>query len=165
MTSFFDYEGAEGAGAPGGAPVAADDSATVLAGLDDRDWRRIREHAEIRLYRAGEVVIDEGDTGRDLFIVIAGEVSASVRVGRLGTRQRRAPMGPGAVFGEVAFFTGGQRTARISADGDAELLRLRFEDFQRLAAADPHLAQRIVFDLGRVLAARLVRAERGEGSR
>lgn len=159
MTSFFDYEGDVASG------TAPTDSATVLTGLDDRDWQRIREHAEIRRYRAGQTVIDEGDTGRDLFIVLDGEVSASVRVGRLGTRQRRLPMGAGAVFGEVAFFTGGPRTARIGADRDTELLRLRFEDFQRLAAADPHLAQRIVFDLGRVLAERLVRAERGEGTR
>jgi CRP-like cAMP-binding protein len=160
MTGFFDY-GAAGATEP--QPVA-DDTETVLAGLDEQDWQQIREHAEIRRYRAGEVVIEEGGTDRDLFIVLSGEVSALVRVGRLGARRRQQPMQTGAVFGEIAFFAGGRRTAAIVASTDAELLRLRFESFQNLAAQDPHLAQRIVFDLGRVLAARLVRAERAEGT-
>jgi len=160
MTGFFDY-GSAGATEQ---QVVAEDNETVLAGLDEQDWQHIRDHAEIRRYRAGEVVIEEGDTGRDLFIVLSGEVSALVRVGRLGARRRRQPMQTGAVFGEIAFFAGGRRTAAIVASTDAELLRLRFESFQNLAAQDPHLAQRIVFDLGRVLAARLVRAERAEGA-
>lgn len=160
MTGFFDYDAA---GTAEQRPEA-DDAETVLAGLDEHDWQHIRDHAEIRWYRDGEVVIDEGDTGRDLFIVLSGEVSALVRVGRLGARRRRQPMRAGAVFGEIAFFAGGRRTAAIVASTDAELLRLRFEDFQNLAAQDPHLAQRIVFDLGRVLAARLVRAERADGA-
>lgn len=160
MTGFFDYD----ADGPTEAPSVTDDAETVLGGLDEQDWQHIRDHAEIRWYRAGEVVIDEGDTGRDLFIVLSGEVSALVRVGRLGARRRRQPMQAGAVFGEIAFFAGGRRTAAIVASTDAELLRLRFESYQNLAAQDPHLAQRIVFDLGRVLAARLVRAERAEGT-
>jgi CRP-like cAMP-binding protein len=161
MTGFFDYDAA---GTAGERPEA-EDTDIVLAGLDEEDWRRIRDHADVRWYRAGDVVIDEGDTSRDLFIVLSGEVTATVRVGRLGTRRRRAPMRTGAVFGEVAFFAGGRRTAAIEAATDTELLRLRFEDFKDLAAQDPHLAQKILFDLGRVLAARLVRAEIAEGGR
>jgi CRP-like cAMP-binding protein len=160
MTGFFDYGSA---GATEQQSTVQDDE-TVLGGLDEQDWQHIRDHAEIRWYRTDELVIDEGDTGRDLFIVLSGEVCALVRVGRLGARRRRQPMRAGAVFGEIAFFAGGRRTAAIVASTDAELLRLRFEDFQNLAAQNPHLAQRIVFDLGRVLAARLARAERAEGT-
>ncbi|HZC70948.1 MAG TPA: cyclic nucleotide-binding domain-containing protein [Jatrophihabitans sp.] len=160
MTGFFDYDGA-GTADQRSAP---DDFDVVLSGLDDDDWRQIREHSEIRRYRAGEVVIDEGDTSRDLFIVLSGEASASVRVGRQGARRAGQPMRAGAVFGEIAFFAGGRRTASVVAGQDTELLRLRFDEFHMLAAQDPHLAQRIVFDLGRVLAGRLIRAERAEGS-
>lgn len=166
MTGFFDYGAAGNTDPAGGGQQQqpTDAAETVLAGLSEDDWQHIRDHAEIRWYRPDEVVIDEGDVGRDLFIVLSGEVSALVRVGRLGARRRRQPMRAGAVFGEIAFFAGGRRTAAIVATTDAELLRLRFEDFQNLAAQDPHLAQRIVFDLGRVLAARLVRAERSEAA-
>ena len=157
MTGFFDYDGAQ----PGEA--APDDLDVVLSGLDEQDWNQIHKHAEIRRYAPGDVVIEEGDTNRDLFIVLSGEVSASLRLGRLGTRRTRTPMRAGAVFGEVGFFAGGRRTASIVAESDTELLRLHFEQFQHLAAQDPALAQRIVFDLGRVLAGRLLRAERSGG--
>jgi CRP-like cAMP-binding protein len=161
VTGFFDYGGA---GTADQHP-SPEDSGVVLSGLTEEDWRQIREHAQIRWYRTGETVIDEGDTSRDLFILLSGEVTASVRVGRFGSRRQRQPMGPGAVFGEIAFFVGGRRTAAILASTDTELLRLSYADFKDLAAQDPHLAQRIVFDLGRVLADRLVRLERAEGAR
>jgi CRP/FNR family transcriptional regulator, cyclic AMP receptor protein len=161
VSSFFDYDGA--AGADHDPSPDADD--IVLSGLTEQDWRQIREHSQIRRYRDGETVIDEGDTSRDLFIVLSGEVGASIRVGRSGSRQQRQSMGPGAVFGEIAFFVGGRRTAAVVASGDTELLRLGYAEFKDLAAQDPHLAQRIVFDLGRVLADRLVRLERAEGAR
>lgn len=166
MTGFFDYDSAAGgAGAGTGDDTPSGTDGIVLSGLTEQDWRQIWEHADIRRYRAGETVIDEGDSGRDLFIVLAGEVGASVRTGRGGARQQRQAMGPGAVFGEIAFFVGGRRTAAVTATADTELLRLGYAQFKDLAAQDPHLAQRIVFDLGRVLADRLVRLERAEGAR
>ena len=57
-------------------------------------------------------------------------------------------VGSGTVIGEVAFFDGQPRSADIVACGDVELLVLSYETFERLADADPALAQLLLLDLG-----------------
>jgi CRP-like cAMP-binding protein len=159
--SFFDYAVADG-GEP--QPMPEDRELLLLAGLSEQDWERIREHSQLRRYRAGDTVIEQGDRGRDLFIVLSGTLHVQVGKGRLvGGRRQSIPAG--SVIGEVAFFTGGPRTARIVADEDSELLRLGHEQFEILSAQNPVLGRTILLELGRVLAVRLIRSERSAGAR
>ena len=60
-----------------------------------------------------------------------------------------------SVVGEVAFLDGGPRSATLFAITDGELLRLRMESFETLAAREPELGRAILFDLARIVTARL----------
>jgi CRP-like cAMP-binding protein len=64
-------------------------------------------------------------------------------------------LGPGAVFGESTFLTGAPDDVTVVARRDGSVLRLRLADFEVLAGLHPVLARRILFDLARLLAARL----------
>jgi CRP/FNR family transcriptional regulator, cyclic AMP receptor protein len=74
-----------------------------------------------------------------------------------GRRASRSPITieRGSLIGEVAFFAGLPRGADGRALTDADLLRLRYEDFEVFSARHPDLARELLLELGRLLALRL----------
>ena len=144
LSRYFDYE------QPGKAPAAqAQDKAVFLAHAGRADWERLAACASLRRYRAGETVVREGDTAQTLYIVGRGALEV-----RRGERVI-ASVPEGSVFGEQAFFDGEPRSASVVAVADVELLELGAEDLEKLAARDPQLARKVLFDLGRILSLRL----------
>ena len=64
-------------------------------------------------------------------------------------------LGPGGVFGELGFLAGTPAGTTVLAAVDTTLLRLGLAGFEVLAGKEPILARHLLFDLARVLAARL----------
>ena len=124
-----------------------------LPDLDEEGWRRLGGYTERLRFGPGEVVIRQGETDRSLSIVVEGVVeillpAANGELRRYGTIEQ-------SIIGEIAFLDGGPRTATIRAVGEVELLRLSYGSWEVLAARNPDLARMILFDLARILAARL----------
>ena len=67
---------------------------------------------------AGYTLADQGQTGREAFIIVDG--SATVR--RNG--KKVAVLGPGAVVGELSLLDHGPRTATVTTDTEATVLVL-----------------------------------------
>jgi hypothetical protein len=104
--------------------------------LCDPELRQLAGLVQAVRFRAGDVIIREGDAGDSLFIVGSGKV----RIVRLadGNEIPVAELRRGALFGELAVLEGRTRTATVIADEDAELLRLdRSLMKQLLAQRDP----------------------------
>jgi hypothetical protein len=76
-----------------------------------------------RTFHEGEVVIEQGEEGRSLFIVTRG-VLGVVTKGSGGGMLRMGVLTMGDVFGEVAFLTGRPRTATVIAETGAECLEI-----------------------------------------
>ena len=91
----------------------------------------------------------EGDLDRALYLLTGGLVELS------GTQSPPATVEAPAQFGELAFIDGDRQPATGRAVTSGEVLRLSFDALESLAARGPHLATRILLDLGRILAARL----------
>ncbi|MQT12336.1 SLC26A/SulP transporter family protein [Segnochrobactrum spirostomi] len=87
----------------------------------------------------GETLIHAGDHASDIFVLASGRVDVSVTL-RSGRRLRLRSMTAGAVLGEVAFYLGGERTADVVIEQDAELYRLTGSKLQSLEVDDPELA-------------------------
>jgi MFS family permease len=87
----------------------------------------VREQLAARLqplpFKAGDVVIRQGDRGDGFYLVASGEVSVEVDGRRVGT------LGPGASFGEIALLRDVPRTATIRAVDDTLALQLDRESF------------------------------------
>ncbi len=85
------------------------------------------EHLAGRLercdYRAGDVVMREGDEGETVHIVASG--TAEVAVGGAP----RPGLGPGDSFGEIALLRKGRRTATVTAPGNLTTYCLGRDDF------------------------------------
>jgi CRP-like cAMP-binding protein len=149
-TPFFNYPVA-------GADEAPDDQ-LFMPDRTEAQWKTLVSHSERRPFRAGEDVVRLGDVDRALLIIVEGTVQALLREG--GLRRQAGPVMPaGTVIGEIAFIDGKPRAATVRAVTDGELLRLSWEQFERLARGDPELGRAILYDLTRILAARLRQAD------
>jgi CRP/FNR family transcriptional regulator, cyclic AMP receptor protein len=122
---------------------------SFLADLSADDWSRILKLVETRLFRAGDSLIRAGDKDDSFYILTSGEVEVTLGAKVLTT------IPEGSVFGEISFFDGAPRSASIRAKSHGSAVRVTRQNFDHLAAWEPAIARQILFDLGRVLAARL----------
>jgi CRP/FNR family transcriptional regulator, cyclic AMP receptor protein len=97
----------------------------------------------------GKVLVRQGDTGQECFVIAEGKAKATMR-GK-GT----AVLGPGSFFGEMSLLDQGPRSATVTAETDMRLLVLGSREFSALVNEVPVVAVRIM----RGLAERLRAAE------
>ncbi len=74
----------------------------------------------------GENIFDEGEEGDSFYIIRRGSVSVQVRGNEVAILKR------GDFFGEFSLFTGGVRTARVTAKEDTLVLVLDKESFSNI---------------------------------
>jgi predicted acylesterase/phospholipase RssA/CRP-like cAMP-binding protein len=100
----------------------------------------------------GDVLFDQGDPADGLFFVVSGRLLVE-RVEPDGSARPIGEAGRGESIGEMAFFTGGVRSARVSAVRDSVLVHFTNAEFDALVAAHPqvmrHVAQGLVARLNR----------------
>ena len=97
-----------------------------------------------------EVVIEEGDLGDSLFLIIDGEV-AVIKNYKKEDEVLLATLGPGEYFGEMALFEAKPRSATIKTLEPSHFLFLDKEEFADLVEEYPKIA----LNMGRVLSNRL----------
>jgi CRP/FNR family cyclic AMP-dependent transcriptional regulator len=141
---------------PAGA-LPESDAGVILRKLSTAEWDTFVTFCESLRFAPGECIVRAGESGRAIYIIRAGHVRGELATGRKKVATQK--MGPGTVFGELAFFDGGPRSATLWADDTVELLHLPLAAFERLAAWHPRVARELLLDLGRVLSQRLRRAE------
>ena len=95
----------------------------------------------------GECIFRVGDAGRDLLLVRSGHVTMATQwPPQAGLRL--ATVGPGMVFGEMAFLSGQPRTACAGPEAEpAQLLRLRRDAFDAWSRAWPQQALLVMNNL------------------
>ena len=118
-------------------PLFSDLSAKELMSLS-----RLMDEVDLK---PGTVIIREGNTGGEFFIVLEG----TIEVKRKGRRLAR--LGPGDYLGEIALIDHGPRTATAMVETDARLLVLASREFHSMLASDPRIENKIL----RTLAARV----------
>jgi CRP/FNR family cyclic AMP-dependent transcriptional regulator len=118
------------------------------------DWAKIFAVAERLAVDAGLAVLQAGERDRALYLITEGTLAVRLPHAESAFKTIEAP----AVVGELAFFDGGPRSATLEALTDVEVARLDAGAFERLSAAEPELARRMLLDLARILAGRLRRA-------
>jgi len=130
----------------------------VLEGLSSAERAVVGSLLLRRAFAAGEIVIKEGSTDRDLFLIAHG--TASVRVDLPGGKgQRRvASFSAGTVFGELALLDRQPRSATVTADEDVVCYVLSENAFHTLARDHAAIVIKLLTNLGRELSGRLRRA-------
>ena len=85
----------------------------------------------------GKALTREGESGREFFVIIDGEVSVT----KDGNEIRR--MGPGDFFGEIALVEDVPRTATVTAMTPLRFFVLTRQSFRSLLAKQPELEQKV----------------------
>lgn len=107
------------------------------AGLTREDVAELVEAAEVKGLRAGEVLLAEGDTGKDVYIIRRGSMIVEKMIG--GKPVFLSYLPAGAYVGEMALIEDKPRSATVKAAIRSEAIRLPGEAFARLLAAKPAL--------------------------
>ncbi len=89
-------------------------------------------------YAAGEFIIEQGENGRDLFVILDGSVAVTKSMGSAAAEV--ATQGVGALLGEMALLRDGLRTASVVANVPTRAFRLMFEDIGYVLKNNPELA-------------------------
>ncbi len=77
----------------------------------------------LRSYQEGDIIVNEGEEGHSLFLLVSGEVKVFTR-GERGEHLQLAELGAGDFFGEVSLLTGKPRTATITAKSVVNAIEL-----------------------------------------
>ncbi len=110
-----------------------------LAEASDRLRAMLSAQAtEISLDR-GETLFEQGDEGDSLFAILEGTLEVSF-LAMSGRKLSLSLMKPGEIFGEIALFDNGPRTATISAAEPSRILRVRRTDVMAQIRQHPDLA-------------------------
>ena len=98
-----------------------------------KDLQRIAQIADEIDLRAGKVLIQEGERGREFFVIVSGEVEVR-RKGR-----KLATLGPGSFVGEMALLSKIPRTATVTAVTALDVLVITDRAFLDLLDKMPEL--------------------------
>jgi len=136
------------------------DQLDVLSGMSENELAILKSALSRRVYRKGEVVFEEGDESKELYIVSMGSASARLRLPGTQRQTRLITFSPGTVFGELALLDQEARSATVEADEDMVCYVLDRASFDKLTSDDPSIAIKLLTNLGRELASHLRRANR-----
>ena len=103
----------------------------------------------LETYETGTQIIKEGDSGEELYIVLAGKVVVS-----RGT-QEIVELHPGVHFGEMALVDQSPRSATVTARDATRLLVVQRRSFYTLIRKEPVLAVKLLWSFVQVLSRRL----------
>lgn len=110
-----------------------------------KDLEKIAKASDEVTLPAGAVIVDQGQTGREAFVIVDG--SATVR--RNG--KKVATLEAGAVVGELSLLDHGPRTATVVCDTETQLLVISQRNFIGVLDEVPALAHKLLASLaGRI---------------
>jgi sigma-B regulation protein RsbU (phosphoserine phosphatase) len=118
----------------------------IFIGLDTATATSVLQHLHRDQVSAGQVIIEQGSSGDDLYVVERGQVKVT-RLLENGIEEFIAILEAGEIFGEMALLEQQPRSARIVAHSDATLLSISRQTFNELVTESPavaiHLLRRV----------------------
>lgn len=132
----------------------------LFAGLSARQARTFALLARMVSLPAGQRLLAAGEPGSDMYVVVDGELAASVERG--GARVALSRMRRGDTVGEIGLFHRA-RTADVDVVQDARLLRFGEAELARLGRRNPRIAAVVYRNLNRIVAQRVVSTHQALG--
>ncbi len=127
----------------------------IGAGIFSFTARREKTHGTLskedlgKVYRDGEAIVRQGESGDCMFVVQAGMVE--VLREQDAQQTRLAIRGEGDFFGEMSLVEREVRSATVRALGEARVLTIDRRTFLRRVYEDPSLAYRILQKMSRIV--------------
>lgn len=120
-------------------------SVPIFSACTQRELQRIAKAGTDVTMTAGSIIVDQGQTGREAFVLLSG----SVTVRRNG--RKITTLGPGAIVGELSLLDHGPRTATVTCDSDCELFVIDQRHFTAVIDEVPAIALKMLAHLAGVV--------------
>jgi CRP/FNR family transcriptional regulator, cyclic AMP receptor protein len=119
----------------------------LFSACSQKDLALVARRGEDVTVDAGKVLVSEGATGSEFFVIISGKA----RVTRRG--RKVATLGPGDFFGDLALLDKAPRNATVTADTPMELVVLAQREFAAIIDEVPGFSKKLLAGLARRLRA------------
>lgn len=108
--------------------ITAIHNANIFSGIGIAEQKMLAVKSVVNSCGSDEIIIEQGEIGDKLYIIIAGRMLVSVKDINTG-RKRVNTLGPGDVFGEIAILRRIPRTARVSTITPCKFISINAQDF------------------------------------
>ncbi len=131
-------------------------STDLFAGLTNDEILSLAERGEYRTYYAGDAIIHEGETGRNLYIILSGQVAVECEGEEAPCDTPIVYLGAGQSFGEMAALDAGPRSANVRCvSREATLLVLPGTLLRQLCEEGGRSGCQLLYNIARDLAFKL----------
>lgn len=127
----------------------------VVPGWNQKEWSTLLSCAQPVELDVGEVLIQPRGGDRVLYFVASGRLEVATIDGSGGGISSLATILAGSVVGELAFFDGAPRSAKVWAVAHTRLLKLTLNDYELYASKNAREATAFLFAMARLLAYRV----------
>lgn len=120
----------------------------LFKGLNNRQIKSVAGGCVSRKFSEGEKMVEQGDGGEGIFIIVSGRAEA-IREMANGEKRSVNTFGPHDYFGELALLNEGPRTAAVIARSEVDCLVLTRWDFLALLKKDAEMATAVAQEIAR----------------
>ncbi len=133
----------------------------LFKGLKLSEIKKIALAGSLVDYAKGDVVVEKGEEGADVFFVVSGRAQViSPQSSTGGTNvQVLENLERGALFGEMAFISKAPRSATVVAHEPLQLIRIDEGVLERLRNRNPRIAAKVFYNFSHILSDRLRRMD------
>ena len=101
---------------------------SLFDGIDDKALSQIFKLGKVVNYRPGQIIIQEGQRGGNIHIVISGRAEISKAGKELSKKKYLGDIDRGSIFGEMSVFDGAPYSATVKAREDCSVHVVKGED-------------------------------------
>ena len=121
----------------------------LFENLDEDEFNVLLSLLEPRYLKKGDVIFNEGEPGKEMFILLSGKLGAWVN--RMdGIQRQMFEIHPGDFFGEMSIIANESRSATLIAAVDSELMAIKGIDFYRIIFEQPAAACKVLNTIRKV---------------
>jgi CRP-like cAMP-binding protein len=117
--------------------------APLFSDLSKKELAELARHTEDLEVAEGQVIVREGETGHEFFVILEGDIEITSQGKPVATR------GGGDFVGEIALLEETKRTATVTAKTPLHVLVLTRQDFRRLVDDNPSVERKVMQALAR----------------
>jgi len=132
---------------------------SLFYGLTSRQMGRLMQAMQKRTYQSGEVLFQEGQVGKAVFIIESGRVELSRKLGN-GDVRSLGILGPGQIFGEMALLEQMERTATATVVEDGVIHLLYTATLESLIRHQPQIGVKLMRNMAMMLSSLLRRTNK-----
>ena len=129
------------------------DQSPLFKDMSNYQRRKAILISELHEFLPGERLVEQGTSGRSMFMILAGEANV---IRRDGDQERiLAHLNPGQIIGEVGYIRAIERTADVTATTVVSALRFDYERMQKDLKFFPNIVAQLNFNISAILGGRL----------